>query len=139
MSLTSVFWTCCSDQVLNVSDNHFRHLPPWIGSLERLSSLAVANNKLSELPESLGTLKHLVRLDVRGNTKLTLRKLPAGLARVPPLEELIMDESQLGCVPQDAVEKGTPGLLAILAEGMLSCEFYFWSWLFTSHCKYRET
>lgn len=103
--------------MLYLNHNKLTSLPDSLGFLKQLQILEVAHNCLNSLPESVFLLPHLCRLDLRENSALTLRKLPIAIIETPMLETLLMDDSQLSCVPEDVVEKGTQGILAFLAEG----------------------
>lgn len=101
-----------------MSNNKLESLPDCFSSLKQLQILEVAHNRLKLVPDALCQLPHLAKLDLRENSSLTLRKLPPAITQTPMLDTLLMDHSQLSCVPEDVVEKGTQGLLAFLAEGM---------------------
>ncbi|KAJ1525284.1 hypothetical protein ONE63_010107 [Megalurothrips usitatus] len=103
-------------RMLYLNNNKLTSLPDCFGSLKQLQILEVAKNKLQSIPGSLCLVPYLAKLDLRENPSLTLRKLPPFLSQVPMLETLLMDDSQLSCVPEDVVEKGTQGLLSLLAE-----------------------
>ncbi|XP_052122220.1 E3 ubiquitin-protein ligase LRSAM1 isoform X3 [Frankliniella occidentalis] len=103
-------------RMLFLNNNKLNSLPDCFDSLKQLQVLEVAQNKLRSIPLSLCKALHLTKLDLRENSDLTLRKLPPSIIEMPMLETLLMDESQLSCVPENIVEKGTRGILSFFAE-----------------------
>ncbi|XP_034255133.1 E3 ubiquitin-protein ligase LRSAM1-like isoform X4 [Thrips palmi] len=103
-------------RMLNLNNNKLTNLPDCFTSVNKLQSLEVAQNQLRSIPESLCWLPHLTKLDLRENSALTLRKLPPTITQTPMLETLLMDDSQLSCVPEDIRENSTQSILAFFAE-----------------------
>lgn len=105
-------------QMLNLNNNKLVNLPDCFASVNKLQTLEVAQNQLRSIPESLCWLPHLSKLDLRGNSTLTLRKLPPAITQTPMLETLLLDVSQLSSVPED-IRESTQSILAFFAEGLL--------------------
>ncbi|KAK3932095.1 E3 ubiquitin-protein ligase LRSAM1 [Frankliniella fusca] len=114
--LPDTFRFLANMRLLYLSNNKLTSLPDCFDSLKHLQVLEVAQNKLRSIPLSLCKASHLTKLDLRENSDLTLRKLPPSIVEMPMLETLLMDSSQLSCIPENIVEKGTQGLLSFLAE-----------------------
>lgn len=83
---------------LNLSGLKLQSLPPSIGRLEHLRSLALQGNELADLPESIGQLTQLQYLDLSGNR---LTRLPSAVTGFLNLEHLSVARNPLDLFPED--------------------------------------
>lgn len=67
-------------------------LPQWIGTLTRLTELAISDSPMPSLPQSVTKLHHLTSLDVSCSA---LAKLPDDIGRLVALTSLNLDDCRL--------------------------------------------
>lgn len=96
MSLPKNFGDLLTLEVLNISGNHFKILPPQIFDLRELKSLYVGGNQIEQIP---GDIKRLERLEVLylGGNQLT--EIPADVGQLQYLQALVLCENKLRSLP----------------------------------------
>lgn len=75
-----------------------KELPPEIGNLSSLQTLALVGNKLSYLPPEIGSMESLERLDIAFNQ---FRRMPPELFHLDQLISLSLRENQLTDLPPE--------------------------------------
>mmetsp|Transcript_2460 Transcript_2460/g.3963 ORF Transcript_2460/g.3963 Transcript_2460/m.3963 type:complete len:317 (+) Transcript_2460:61-1011(+) len=94
---------------LHADYNQLFLIEPWIGHLTGLTDLALDYNKLVGLPRELGSLTALVKLTVAGNI---LSNLPRELGQCTNLTVISLEKNPLRAPVSDAFEEG--GMLGVL-------------------------
>ena len=84
-------------EVLNLSGNQLRALPPDLGRLHRLEVLFCSDNQFTAVPEVLGECPRLSMVGFKANK---IRTLPAA-ALSPTLRWLILTDNQLAALPPE--------------------------------------
>ncbi|RHY43231.1 hypothetical protein DYB34_006513 [Aphanomyces astaci] len=84
-------------EVLNVAQNHLSHLPPDLGSLQKLRKLFVQSNQLRSLPLSLTGCTKLDQLFAQHNH---LQDIPDEFALLSSLQILSVAHNQLTTLPK---------------------------------------
>jgi Leucine-rich repeat (LRR) protein len=124
-------------EVLNLSHNRLRSLPPDLPRLRHLKVLFASYNDFTELPEVLGACPHLSQVGLRNNriahvpatalppqlrwltlTDNAIAELPAALGERPALEKLMLSGNRLKALPESLA--ALPAL-ALLPMGCLRC------------------
>ena len=98
-------------EVLDLSVNELRHVPPSVCGATSLELLGLNGNKLARLPPSVSRLTQLVSLHASFND---IRALPVELARLPRLQRLYLDGNPLQDPLPALLQSGLPDLLAYL-------------------------
>lgn len=94
---------------LAVNDQNLTTLPESIGRLVNLQRLELRNNKLSILPESIGRMAALKWLDLSANQ---LTELPEVIGRLRGLEILNLAKNELAVLPESLLTLAEQGLLS---------------------------
>lgn len=81
-----------------LADEGLTALPPEIGQLSALTSLAISHNQLSALPPEIGQLSALTILDISFNQ---LRELPPEIGQLTSLTILVLYHNQLQALPPE--------------------------------------
>ena len=89
-------------EVLNLSGNKLRALPPDLGRLHRLEVLFCSDNEFTAVPEVLGQCSRLSMVGFKANK---IRMLPAA-ALLPALRWLILTDNQLEALPPEIGQCG---------------------------------
>jgi internalin A len=86
---------------LDLSSIGLTELPPEIGQLANLQTLALHDNRLTNLPPEIGQLTNLQGLNLESNR---LTSLPSEIGRLTNLERLILADNQLTILPSEIGE-----------------------------------
>src|SRR3972149_1500890 len=87
-----------SIQILDLSENNIRVIPPKIGQLTNLVKLHLVYNKLTSLPAELGQLTNLKTLYIFRNR---LTSLPPEIGQLTNLEKLSVFHNRLTSLPPE--------------------------------------
>lgn len=85
-------------QILDLSDNGIKFIPPEIGYLTTLRKLMIWDNYLEVLPPEIGKLTNLVFLDVDHNL---LKTLPPEIGNLTNLEQLHLNGNNIQYLPYE--------------------------------------
>ncbi|KAL1240434.1 Leucine-rich repeat protein [Trichinella pseudospiralis] len=85
-------------EILIMSNNYIKRLPPSIGNLKKLRELDLEENELESLPNEIGFLLNLTKLLVQSN-KLT--SLPRTIGNLVSLKDLRAGENNLTYLPEE--------------------------------------
>lgn len=83
---------------LNLEENKFTSLPPYMKKLKRLQHFNISNNCLKSLPEDIGMLDELRDLNLANNN---LTVLPDDICELKKLVHLIIADNNLKTLPDD--------------------------------------
>lgn len=83
-------------EILDLSNNHIREIPEYIGSFTKLEDLVLSDNQLRTLPESIGSLVNLNFLSI---TRNHLTTLPESIGSLQNLRTLFLSQNQLSSLP----------------------------------------
>nr|XP_022907892.1 leucine-rich repeat protein soc-2 homolog [Onthophagus taurus] len=85
-------------EILILSNNLLRRVPPSIGNLRKLRVLDLEENRLETLPNDIGCLHELKKLIVQSNQ---LTSLPRAIGHLSSLIFLSAGENNLGYLPEE--------------------------------------
>ena len=86
-------------EILDLSNNHIREIPEYIGSFTKLEDLVLSDNQLRTLPESIGSLVNLNFLSI---TRNRLTTLPESIGSLQNLRTLFLSQNQLSSLPESS-------------------------------------
>lgn len=90
-------------KTLSIKNCPITTLPPSIVELPNLQTLILRNNQLTQLPKDLHKLSKLKHLDISKNSQLQLNDNI--VAKLPNLEELIIDKEALHLIDQNILKQ----------------------------------
>ena len=85
------------EAILIFENKNLTVLPDWIGTLENLQKLELANTSIAKLPDSICNLSNLEELYDRGNKLLT--SLPDNIGNLISLKKLNISETGISSLP----------------------------------------
>ena len=100
-------------EILQLSTNNIRELPPSIGKCPALHTLYINNNRLALLPDEICDIPNLTNLSLCNNH---LQRLPDRLSLMPKLRRLWLDWNRIEFLPP-RFEKLGRTLRSLKAEG----------------------
>lgn len=83
-------------KIINLYDNDFYQLPPWLDELKHLEELYLGFNVFSEIPPVIFELKNLVKLDLYDNE---IDLIPSAIQELKSLQELSLEYNPLEIIP----------------------------------------
>jgi len=106
-----VFGLADTLEILNLTGNHLRELPPDLGRLHRLKIVFCSSNRFTHLPESLGDCAALEMVGFKANR---IEHVPAA-ALPPKLRWLILTDNAIGQLPDELGQR--PALQKLMLAG----------------------
>jgi Leucine-rich repeat (LRR) protein len=141
-----IFDLADSLEILNLSDNQLRSLPPDFGRLHQLKIIFLSNNNFEEVPAVLANCPHLSMVGFKSNkirvlgehslppdvrwlilTDNQLEKLPKSISRLQSLQKLMLAGNRLRSLPDEMAACQNLELIRLAANQLDSLP----SWLFT--------
>jgi Protein kinase domain/Leucine rich repeat len=132
-----VFGLADTLEVLNLSGNQLKHLPPDLPRLHRLKVIFCSDNHFTELPEVLGQCESLQIIGFKANRIATVRgaalppalrwliltdnaitQLPVALGQRPALQKLMLAGNQLSSVPDSLANATRLELVRLSANAL---------------------
>ncbi|CAB3363854.1 Hypothetical predicted protein [Cloeon dipterum] len=83
-------------RTLDMSDNKFASLPPWLGNFKMLKHLTISNNRITNLPEEIGMLIKLDTFAAHGNR---IASLPDSISALSNLKIVDLSGNKLKNFP----------------------------------------